>query len=162
MDAIGRGATRALLALALLAGAPRIVGAAPAAAPEDGAIAPAGCWSTEGGCPARTRAGAKRIEVLRLREDGFGVITSIDAADDVGDLLLFRREIYATVGGTLTRYDVGSHAPAWTSGGNCRGRLALRGDLVYGVEYDNRSAYLEAWSRRTGQPEGVRALMGYH
>lgn len=47
----------AVLAAALVA-APRALAAGGPPAPEDGAVAPDGCWTTEGGCPARTASAA--------------------------------------------------------------------------------------------------------
>lgn len=236
-----------LLAMSVLVATPPRATAAPEdakpGAPEDGSVAPDGCWSTVGGCPARTaaaltapvtgtpakawewtgkgeveseplvwggavyvttcdkddartltalavtsgkvlakktwrgggpllanvwngivvvRAGPARIEAVRLKSDGFLAAGSIDAPGPVNDLLLFHREIYARIGGAITRFDLGNRTPVWTAGEGCAGRLALRGMHVYCVSYDsNGNGAIGCFSRTAGAQSSNRRF-GHH
>lgn len=107
------------------------------------------------------RAAPMRVELMRLRPDGFVPAGAIDVGDQVRDLLLFQREIYVRANDTVMRYDIGSRVPVWIKGERCRGRLALRGRYVYCTEYDkNGNAYL--WQRTRAEGTGGRVLMGHH
>jgi hypothetical protein len=107
------------------------------------------------------RAAPSRVEAVRLKTDGFLQVTAIDAAAPVHDLLLYRRELYLRVGDQVARYELGKRTPTWTAAERCRGRLALRGAYVYGVEYERDGAYIRSW-RRADALSPDRRLIGHH
>jgi hypothetical protein len=109
------------------------------------------------------RSAPHKFDVVRLRDDGFAPVSSVDVGARVEDVLFFRREIYVRAEGRILRYDLGRKAPTWTVGGRFRGRLALRGTCVYAVGYaeSGGNASLSVLSRDGGEQLG-KSEIGHH
>ena len=108
------------------------------------------------------RTAPNRVECFRWKAPELTRIWGADEPDGVESLLVAGREIYVRHGGSIARFELGRRAPSWDRASNYRGRLALRGDRLYTMDYstDGRAS-LVTLSRELGTVMD-RSDTGFH
>ncbi len=108
------------------------------------------------------RSAPRELTALRVGAAGLETTWSLATPGELGPPLLFRNEVYACAGGRLFRRELGVDAPAWSTSGGFRGRLALRGDVLFALDYDTAgNVALARLDRRTGRLLS-RSPVGHH
>ncbi len=103
-------------------------------------------------------------EVLVLERAGRALVPAgaVQHAQGAASPLLVGDELYLRVGEGLERRELGLSAPSWRVEGRFRGELALLGDEVYALHYDEAgNAELRAYARASGRMRSV-GRAGHH
>ena len=108
------------------------------------------------------RAGPEMLAAVELSSRRFESLWTLRAEGPVGPPLLVGSSICAAVAGQLTRFALGRPAPVWEQEGRFRGRVALRDEEVFAIDYDSSGrAFVARHDWVTGAARG-RQYAGHH
>jgi len=115
-------------------------------------------------CGKRLALRSSERDVVVLERAGRSLVPvgAVQHAQGAAAPLLVEDELYLRVGEGLERRELGRSAPSWRVEGRFRGELALLGDEVYALHYDEAgNAELRAYERTSGRMRPV-GRAGHH
>lgn len=102
------------------------------------------------------------LELLRVGYNRFFVRTLTEGGSPIHDLLLDDALLYVRRGGNLECWNVDAKELVWSDSTDARGRLAIRENRLFTVEYDRPgNAKLVVRDARTGRSRGIGDV-GHH
>jgi hypothetical protein len=81
------------------------------------------------------RTSPTKVDAYRWKAPELTRIWGVDEADGVESIVTVGREVYVRHGGAVARFELGRRLPTWERASGFRGRLAVRGDRVYALDY---------------------------
>ena len=109
------------------------------------------------------RSKENQITVARIGQRTLSEVWKHKTEGAVGAPLMVGSRVYVCTSTALECLAVGKRVPSWRVPGEFRGRVAIEGDTLHAVSYDeNGQAFLAGYDVDTGKQRGPKRLVGRH